>query len=217
MVREKLRKEVNLKVSKYTTELRFIVEDENFDLGMDTYPLFSENYRETLNSKIINHYYFYEIGVETAGRFKFNLNVNLHEIMPYYNKLYQSELLTINPLLSFSRTSNVTKEVESGGESTVESTQTNNNKDVFSDTPDGLLSIGNIETNVYASEARIVNDEANKTDTSTGTSNSTETNVITENGYEVPLSELITKYRDTFLNVDMMIIKELRELFMMIY
>ena len=60
-------------MSKYTTELRFIVEqglqsrlvdniEANWpliysDIGLDDYPIFQEAYRETLNNKIIRHYY----------------------------------------------------------------------------------------------------------------------------------------------------------------
>jgi hypothetical protein len=70
-------------MSKYTTELRFIVEqglqsrladniEANWpliysDIGLDDYPIFQEAYRETLNNKIIRHYYTREIGAETVG------------------------------------------------------------------------------------------------------------------------------------------------------
>lgn len=43
-------------MSKYTTELRYLIEN-NFDIGLKTYPIFDENYREVLNTKIINHYF----------------------------------------------------------------------------------------------------------------------------------------------------------------
>jgi len=41
--------------------------------------------------------------------------------------------------------------------------------------------------------------------------------VVTENGFEIPLSDLIMKYRKTFLNIDMLIVDELQELFMLVY
>lgn len=104
-------------MSKYTTELRFICETEAgetesvgfsdvddiitaalphiFDFD---FPIFDENYRTTLETKIIRHYYTREIGLETYGLWKLKLQTKLNEIMPYYNKLYQSELYTYNPL-----------------------------------------------------------------------------------------------------------------------
>ena len=50
-------------MSKYTTELRWVIEN-GYDLQLNEYPIFDENYREELNQKIINHYYFREIGLD---------------------------------------------------------------------------------------------------------------------------------------------------------
>ena len=104
-------------MSKYTTELRFICETEagktesvgfsNVDEVITAalphifdfdFPIFDENYRVPLETKIIRHYYTREIGLETYGLWKLKLQTKLNEIMPYYNKLYQSELYTYNPL-----------------------------------------------------------------------------------------------------------------------
>ena len=104
-------------MSKYTTELRFICETEagktesvgfsNVDEVITAalphifdfdFPIFDENYRVPLETKIIRHYYTREIGLETYGLWKLKLQTKLNEIMPYYNKLYESELYTYNPL-----------------------------------------------------------------------------------------------------------------------
>lgn len=104
-------------MSKYTTEVRFICETSSglvestgyskideviasalpkiFDFD---FPIFDEKYRSVLESKILKHYYTREIGEETVGLWKLRLNTRLNEIMPYYNKLYKSELLDFNPL-----------------------------------------------------------------------------------------------------------------------
>lgn len=103
-------------MSKYTTQLRFPIEqwltdlkvdnkEDNWKLiysklGLSDYPIFDELYRETLNNKIIRRYYMREIGQETVGQFTFMLRRNMHEIMPYYNQLYKSENLVTDPLLS---------------------------------------------------------------------------------------------------------------------
>ena len=109
-------------MSKYTTELRYICEEaagvnnheemynnpgyndtsqiietartKLFDFD---YPIFDVNYKATLETKIIKHYYFREIGAESYGMFKMWLDRRMNEIMPYYNQLYQSELLKFNP------------------------------------------------------------------------------------------------------------------------
>ena len=102
-------------MSKFTTEVRSICETyagytepqglgkvneivhETHNQIMGNYPIFDEAYRETLNTKIIKHYYTREICAETVGLWKLWLNNRMNEIMPYYNKLYASELLKFNP------------------------------------------------------------------------------------------------------------------------
>ena len=104
-------------MSKYTTELRYICEtlaglDES--AGYDdvdsiitsalpslfsfNFPIFDEEYRGVLERKIVKHYYTREICAETVGLWKLYLDRKLNEIMPYYNKLYLTELITFDPL-----------------------------------------------------------------------------------------------------------------------
>lgn len=277
-------------MSKYTTELRYLIES-NFDLGLKDYPIFDESYRQLLNEKIINHYYFREIGMETAELFKRYLNQTMREIMPYYNQLYKSELLEFNPFYNVDKTitadknnnsvsdfvGNVTGKnqqttdsennqinnskqqtttaANSVGESVGNSTTTDKNKNVASDTPQGFLSINSIDNNTYATTAEMskadsinntkatsnnsengitdqttadeikatANSESNAT-TATDTLNKTTSNdfenyvnhVVGKSEGET-YSEMLIKFRETFLNIDMMIIDELKTCFMMIY
>ena len=104
-------------MSKYTTEVRYICEKEagyNESKGYNDideiisksipkifsfdFPIFDEAYRNVLCSKILRHYYTREICVETYGLWKLRLQTKLTEIMPFYNQLYESELIKFNPL-----------------------------------------------------------------------------------------------------------------------
>ena len=104
-------------MSKYTTEVRFICEqqagmseskgyfdiDEIIDKARPKifdfpYPIFSDSYKPTLEKKILMHYYTREISEETYSLWKLRLRSKLNEIMPYYNQLYNSELIKFNPL-----------------------------------------------------------------------------------------------------------------------
>lgn len=106
-------------MSKYTTEVRFICEEKaglEESVGYDnvlgiiekarpkifdfSYPIFNENYRPVLETKILMHYYTREICEETVGLWKLRLRSRLNEIMPYYNQLYKSELIEFDPLKS---------------------------------------------------------------------------------------------------------------------
>ena len=108
-------------MSKYTTEVRYICEsyagleesvgydsiDEVIEKSYlkifknDSIPMFqgeTESHRAGLLKKILLHYYTREIGYETVGLWKLKLNQKLIEIMPYYNQLYESELIKFDPL-----------------------------------------------------------------------------------------------------------------------
>lgn len=103
-------------MSKYTTEVRFLCEsltghtesvgftDANTVIADATqyifdfeYPIFDNAYKSVLETKILRHYYTREIGEETYGLWKLRLQDRLNVIMPYYNQLYESTLLSFNP------------------------------------------------------------------------------------------------------------------------
>ena len=126
-------------MSKYTTELRYICESyakEPESVGYDDvahvinrswdkvfsfdFPIFDENYREGLCKKIIKHYYTREIAEETVGLWKLRLDAKMNEIMPYFNKLYDSELIAISPLINY-RVNTTRKEDKSGSDAIVDS------------------------------------------------------------------------------------------------
>lgn len=99
-------------MANYTTLVRSICESFSDDRSLtptqyimnaapkifEDYPIFDEAYRAELNKKILRHYYFREIGLETYGLWKEFLNRRMEEIMPYYNQLYASEAVKYNPL-----------------------------------------------------------------------------------------------------------------------
>lgn len=338
-------------MSKYTTEVRYICEKEaglNESVGFNDvasvihnshakvigeYPIFDEAYRETLDTKILKHYYTREICEETVGLWKLRLNSRMNEIMPYYNQMYSSELLSFNPFYDVDLTtdqsrkgntmgnltsktkdnrndskntiseierigeSNSTREDESarnsntetlgettnastnrnethsGVNATTENSGTKNQKDKYSDTPQG--GIAGLESGTYLTNARIIDvsennnqqtnqqtdalgstefsengsskdstnisgteqfnskgKSENKDSTKTATSETLnsnadgertdENNVNTTEDYlehvhgkrgGTSFSKMLSEYRETFLNIDRMIIDELNDLF----
>ena len=68
----------------------------------DSWSTYVPEHKKQLIQKIIDRYYFEEIGVDTPDRFVFNINAHMRQIMPYYNQMYQSELININPMLTHS-------------------------------------------------------------------------------------------------------------------
>lgn len=139
-------------MSKYTSQIRMICEgllnhkkQEGY-LSIDNiiknvrplifsfdYPIFDQEYRPVLETKILKHYYTREIGMETYGLWKLRLETKLNEIMPYYNKLYLSGLADFNPLWDTDITTEVKgkKTGDRGREETVKETAS---KDSTNDT-----------------------------------------------------------------------------------
>lgn len=233
-------------MSRYTIQLNRLIKS-GFDLGLDDYPIFDENHRKPLNDKIINHYYYNEIGLETPALFRHFLNSKMREIMPYYNELFESAALEFDPLETFNKeinetyNTNNTGTTESHGNGTNTGNGSSNNysqnqsngKNVFSDTPQGLLSETAIEGETYATNATITTD-GNEERGNASYNNSTQysdNNMTTVNGEQhsgrkrtekgkdgtKSYSELLKQYRETLLNIDMMIIEELSPLFMGVF
>lgn len=224
-------------MSKYTTELRWIVEQTLDDhalsheesnwarcykiLGLDDYPIFDENHRQVLNNKIIRHYYTREIGAETAGRFRLFVRDTMHLIMPYYNQLYESELLSKNmePLgdRNIQHTEHAWGNATNSGEN--ESSSSSNQQNVFQDTPQNEMIPNQIKDLKYATTVTLDEDGASakgKSSSSGEYNNMVERN---ESGYSRSQSELLQLYRETFLNIDNMVVNdiELSQCFMTIW
>ena len=201
----------------YTLELWRAIEIEP-DIGLNDYPIFDASYREGLNKKIIDHYHQHEIGFETVGAFKFALARSMNEIMPLYNQLYLSEKLAFDPLknIDMKTLSNTDRDMTSDASSQSETMSENLSKSraVQMDTPQVPLS-GNAD---YASGA------ADSTGATTGAGSGTEASESASReaiagdshttGYQGSASAMLIEFRRTMLNIDMLIIDDLSDLFM---
>jgi len=193
-------------MGSYTLEVREILK-ENKIFTFD-YPIFDETYRTTLEENILNYYYFREIGVETIGRFIFNLKGRLKLIMPYYNQMYESTLLEFDPLMNYQVKEVYTRNMVNSGTAN----NSGNNKNLFSDTPQG-------RSDLTGSEQLTEINQGENDSTATSTDNGDETfNKSMEGNIGVQTYDaLLRGFRQTFINVDKMIIDELQDLFMQVY
>ena len=112
-----------------TIELREVVKDSDIFDRCDPFPIWDETHRGELEKKIIEHYYFRQIGFETVGRFIFELNVRLREIMPRMNKIYKTTLFKYNPIENYN--------MEEKGKDTRKAQNETVNK--YQETPQGPL------------------------------------------------------------------------------
>lgn len=91
------------KMAQVTVELRHLLETD-FELFDFDYTFDDLNFKKQLEEHIINYYYDYEIGQETPDMFKRKFVTRWKRIIPYYNELYNTTLLTYNPLSNYSMT-----------------------------------------------------------------------------------------------------------------
>ena len=212
-------------MAKYTITIKTLI-DNNFDFQMTNYPIFDENYRETLNNNILHHYYENEIGFETAPLFRFYLNQKLNEIMPYYNELYKVQKKLINENLLLNNV-NLTENLQ-GSNTTQSSSQSNstnngtsNNKNLFQDTPQGEISNTDIQNQKWATNLTLDENTTNNIINDKSSSNGTGTNeyiktIIGNNGGKFNI-DILNDIKNNLMNIDLMIINELYDLFMQIF
>lgn len=209
-------------MASYTELLATIVEAGK-PIGLDDYPIFDENYRELLNKHITQHYWLYEIGLETVQQFAHQMSAKMHDIMPLYNQLYESQLLELGDVLSTvdmameSNNSGLTESVDetvstNSGESNTES----KSRAVNSETPQNTLaSNGDYATSLADSTGKsTVGTDNESRGTNTNTANVSSLAKSFSKGRQGSVASLLNEYRSTFINVDLMVIGELEPLFM---
>lgn len=202
-------------MSKYTTTIKTLI-NNNFDFQMTSYPIFDENYRETLNQKILYHYYENEIGFETASLFRFYLNNKLNEIMPYYNELYNKQIKLLDKLDKNVDLTETFKR-DSKTNTTSKSNSKSKGKNVFLDTPQGNLYKGDIDSTDYATSVTWNKNDIDDTSDATGTGLENYIKTITGNNGSKYNIEVLKDIKDNIMNIDLMIINELNDLFMGIF
>lgn len=205
-------------MSRYTVELHSL-EEAGYDLGLSTYPIFDEDYRPILNNKIIEHYAFREIGLETPALFARFMARKMGEIMVYYNQLYKSELIPIQALTRLDYSEDYDRSSTASSDSAAKADGTGTSRDVSSNTPQGLLSMPNIENEVYATNAMIGKTTSGSTSSANNKTDSTDHYIkrIVGNNAGRTDAQMLKEFRETFLNIDLSIIEELEPLFMQIW
>lgn len=203
-------------MSKYTTELRYIVESGYELKALKSYPIFDENYRSVLNQYILNHFWMREIGFETAGEFDLYLGNTLNEIMPYYNGMFKMAMSEIDPLTNYKYKETLDK---SDVGTTSSSSNTNGNSKSVESTPaDGLVQMNEIENNVYASSATLNNNTVNANGS---VDSKTETDYVKlVSGYNgVSVGKLYDEYRRYVVSVVRLLMndKDLNQCFLGVY
>lgn len=180
-----------------TIELREVVKDSDIFDRCDPFPIWDENHRGELEKKIIEHYYFRQIGFETVGRFKFYLNTRLREIMPRFNKLYKTTIYKYNPIENYNMEEKGTDTRTANGETLSKYLETPQN------------GVNDLIEGKYLTNAN------HGTDTTSGT----DKHEFTRHGNigVTTTQQMIEQERKIIIDLDLMIIEELNDLFIGVY
>jgi len=228
-----------------TIELREIVES-GIDIWAFDYPVprASIDYngktckvdfdKAAFEKKIIDHYYFRQIGQETVGRWLHYFRTRIREIMPYYVQLYEFDAKFRNiedPLESYNLVETFKQEHSNNGsitgstssESSSERADENENTRKFSNTPQG--SIENLDTHMTEATRDNGSGSSNESGSTSGSSEQTSEDsgsiehTLTKRGNigVQPLGGEVENIRKAFINIDQQIINELKDLFVQVY
>lgn len=183
------------------------------------YPLATGMTKSEFECMILNHFMMRRIGYETVTAFKIALNVKLNEIMPMYNKLFESingwnifaDGEITDRTVTDSRTVNNTG-TSSGTNNTTSSTTSDRR---FSNTPQNALQ--DVRNGQYITEYNYDQDSgtSNTTSSATNSNNSVEGGNQTEHIVRTPTDKmhLYTEFLRNRQNIYTMIFKDLDSLF----
>ena len=181
-----------------------------YDLGMQDYPIFDEEYRDTLNQKIINHFYTREIGAETPALFIFWLNRQLAERMPQINAVYKM----INERDPLTTATSSTSGTVSGDSTTTDKSESDTTAKTYNSNAPQVSMVGKDEVDYYDTGATSTQTASASAESSTGSSQQTSGTTEQSSG---PITELISSWYDGYNNGDLLVFDALEPCFMQIY
>lgn len=194
----------------------------NFD-----YPLSNNVSREKFETMILNHFLMRRIGFETVTAFRIQLYVKLNEIMPIYNKMFDSldnwdifnDGETTTRTGSDNRTSQSTNKTSNtlSNESTTNTTDTSDRRN--SELPQNQLEDlrnGSYVTNYnYDTNTNTGNDSSKSNGTSEATNNGTDNNIYNETIKRTSSDKItiLKEMQENIKSIYTLIFKELECLF----
>lgn len=176
--------------------------------------------KEKLAQQILDHYYMYEIGLETPALFKHQAKVAMREIMEEKAPLIYSAAIAYDPLVNVDFTETFERTSSNTGNSTSSSTSNNSGLTVNSDTPQGQITKANILAGNYASSTGANEATSSISDQSQNSGSGTENyskRVKGNSGVSATAQKMVQQYRENIIMINRDIIKNISSLFMGIY
>lgn len=176
--------------------------------------------KEKLAQMIIDHYYMYEIGLETPGLFKHQARVMMRELMEEKAPLIYSASIKYDPLVNVDVREIYDRNSDSQSSSNSTSTSNGSGLTVNSDTPQGQISKSAILQGDYASSTG-ANESENTMNDSSNTEGSGnehyEKRTVGNSGVSATSQKMVEQYRQNIIMINRDIIKDVGVLFMSVY
>ena len=174
--------------------------------------------KQAFEQKILDHYRFRQIGQETVGRWLHYFRTRIQEIMPYYVQLYEFEAKWFNvddPLESYNLVETFEESSHGSGTQSTSGSSENSGLTKYSDTPQG--SVDNLDS--YMTNAtQSTGSGSDSSETSTENTGGTSHTLTRKGNIGVqPLGGEVENIREAFINIDLMVINELKDLFLQVY
>lgn len=192
-------------MSKYTVELRKIVNENIFDFD---YSFVDDKLKSKLEQMFIKHFYFREIGFETIEKFKHYLEMTFTEKLEYYEMLVKTSQVEYDLLNNYDLKENFSKntqntsmnnfsnnnienvtennEYKANGKNSNSSTGSNENNSTnsdltkFSDTPQSSVSLNDGYLTNVTDKTENNSDSSNFSNSETGSNENNSTNKNTK-------------------------------------
>lgn len=191
------------------------------------YPLSTKVQKEKFECMILNHFLMRRIGFETLTAFKIQLDVKLNEIMPLYNKMFDSldgwDIFNDGEVITRDSTDNRTVDNTSNTSNTLENSSNSKGNRIsdrrYSDTPQNQLE--NLKDGDYVTDANYdvedntTEDKSNSKGSSESTNKTKDDNILHETIKRSPSDKIAIykEFQENLKSIYGMIFKELECLF----
>lgn len=185
--------------------------------------------KDKLAKKIVDHYFFREIGFDTPALFRHYALITMQEIMEEKLPLIYSNSIEYDPLINVDFTETFKRNVSgigsssSSGNSSSNSNSNSSNLSINNNTPQTRITKQNLDNGLYASSVSQsdtltnISDSTNTNSDLNSSSNSEESYTRSQKGNSGSLTtaqNLILQFRKNIIAIDKNIIENLNDLFM---
>ncbi|MGL5752529.1 MAG: hypothetical protein ACRCXT_18480 [Paraclostridium sp.] len=198
--------------------------ENNVNIFDFEYPMFREEYKKTFEQNFLDYFLTDVIGLETVSLFKHRLMIKLRLMMPYYNKIFETQEMEQRILDNYDVKEVYNRSVISDSVNNTHLSTKNNvnstNKNLYKDAPKTKIDIDKFDvvTNLSKDEntSTAEGTTVNSTDGFTTNTEKWERTMQGNIGVQTD-SDAILKYWDSIRRVEQEIFDELECLFMGVY